>query len=84
MKLFVVRDDVAQEDVSCFFMQNVETLRRSFADCLEDVKNGKGRKPGFLREGFSVLEYSKQKDDSNVENWNFDNVWSMDELLPEA
>lgn len=85
MKLYVVRDDVAQEDVSCFFMQNVETLRRSFADCLEDVENGKGRKPGFLREGFSVLEYSKSKDCSNnVENWIFDNVWSMRDLLPEA
>lgn len=82
MKLFVVRDDVACEDVSCFFMQNVDTLRRSFVDCLEDVKNGKGRKPGFLREGFSVLEYSKHND-SNVEDWYFDKVWSMVELLPE-
>ena len=83
MKLYVVRDDVAQEDVSCFFMQNVETLRRSFADCLEDVKKGEGRKPGFLRAGFSVLEFSKQNDSNNIENWNFDHVWSMDELLPE-
>lgn len=65
MKLYVVHDQIANEDVSCFFMQNEATLRRSFLDCLADVKNGKGRKPGFLRDGFSLYEYDHCDPDSD-------------------
>ena len=78
MKLYVVHDQIANEDVSCFFMQNEATLRRSFLDCLEDVKNGRGRKPGFLRDGFSLLEYIKGNED-----WVLDKEIEMLDLLPE-
>lgn len=83
MKLYVVHDRIANEDVCCFFMQNVDTLRRSLADCLEDVKNGKGRRPAWLRSGFDVKQYSmdSNKDDCSLP---FDCVWSViDDLLPE-
>lgn len=79
MKLYVVHDQIANEDVSCFFMQNEATLRRSFLDCLEDVKNGKGRKPGFLRDGFSLYEYEK----GNDSDWEMTKEIEMLDLLPE-
>lgn len=79
MKLYVVHDQIANEDVSCFFMQNEATLRRSFLDCLEDVKNGKGRKPGFLRDGFSLYEYEK----GNDSDWKMTKEIEMLDLLPE-
>lgn len=87
MKLYVVHDKIANEDVSCFFMQNESTLERSFRDCLEDVKNGKGRKPGFLRDGFSVYQFRRGNGDP--ENSKFDDDWlfekeiEMLDLLPE-
>lgn len=79
MKLYVVHDKIANEDVSCFFMQNEATLRRSFLDCLEDVKNGKGRKPGFLRDGFSLYEYEQ----GNGLDWKIIKQIEMLDLLPE-
>ena len=79
MKLYVVHDQIANEDVSCFFMQNEATLRRSFLDCLEDVKNGKGRKPGFLRDGFSLYEYEKVNDS----DWEMTKEIEMVDLLHE-
>lgn len=79
MKLYVVHDQIANEDVSCFFMQNEATLRRSFLDCLEDVKNGKGRKPGFLRDGFSLYEYQQNCD----LDWCMTKEIEMLDLLPE-
>lgn len=79
MKLYVVHDQIANEDVSCFFMQNEATLRRSFLDCLEDCKNGKGRKPGFLRDGFSLYEYEQSAD----LNWEMTKEIEMLDLLPE-
>lgn len=79
MKLYVVHDQIANEDVSCFFMQNEATLRRSFLDCLEDCKNGKGRKPGFLRDGFSLYEYEQSVD----LNWEMTKEIEMLDLLPE-
>ena len=72
--------DIAKEDVSCFFMQNKETMVRSFRDCLEDVKNGKGKKPGFLRDGFSIYEYAE---DDEKTMWKGVNCYSMTELFPE-
>lgn len=87
MKLYVVHDQIANEDVSCFFMQNEATLRRSFLDCLEDVKNGKGRKPGFLRDGFSLYEYDHCDPDSDgseaVCDWILQKEIEMLDLLPE-
>lgn len=82
MKLYVVHDKIANEDVCCFFMQNVDTLKRSLADCLYDVKNGKGRRPAWLRSGFDVKQYSMEiADDGSLP---FDCVWSVvDDLLPE-
>nr|DAO53683.1 MAG TPA: hypothetical protein [Microviridae sp.] len=79
MKLYVVHDKIANEDVSCFFMQNEATLRRSFLDCLEDVKKGKGRKPSFLRDGFSLYEYEQV---SNPD-WCMTNEIEILNLLPE-
>ena len=79
MKLYVVHDQIANEDVSCFFMQNEATLRRSFLDCLEDVKNEKGRKPGFLRDGFSLYEYEQDAD----LDWCMTKEIEMLDLLPE-
>lgn len=79
MKLYVVHDQIANEDVSCFFMQNEATLRRSFLDCLESCKNGKGRKPGFLRDGFSLYEYERSAD----LNWEMTKEIEMLDLLPE-
>ena len=84
MKLYVVHDKIANEDVCCFFMQNVDTLRRSLSDCLDDVKNGKGRRPAWLRSGFDVKQYSM---DVNTDDFSlpFDCVWSVvDDLLPEG
>lgn len=87
MKLYVVHDQIANEDVSCFFMQNEATLRRSFLDCLEDVKNGKGGKPGFLRDGFSLYEYDHCDPDSDgseaVCDWILQKEIEMLDLLPE-
>ena len=79
MKLYVVHDKIANEDVRCFFMQNEATLRRSFLDCLADVKNGKGRKPGFLRDGFSLYEYDRNSD----LDWCMTKEIEMLDLLPE-
>ena len=79
MKLYVVHDQIANENVSCFFMQNEATLRRSFLDCLGDVKNGKGRKPGFLRDGFSLYEYEQNSD----LDWCMIKEIEMLDLLPE-
>ena len=87
MKLYVVHDQIANEDVSCFFMQNEATLTRSFHDCLEDVKNGKGRKPGFLRDGFSIYEYERgnaqPEDFKGNSDWILVKEIEMLELLPE-
>lgn len=79
MKLYVVHDQIANENVSCFFMQNEATLRRSFLDCLEDVKKGNGRKPGFLRDGFSLYEYEQNSD----LDWCMIKEIEMFDLLPE-
>lgn len=79
MKLYVVHDQIANEDVCCFFMQNVDTLRRSFADCLEDVKNGQGKKPAFLRDGFSLYEFVQGSD----LDWEFVKETKILDLLPE-
>lgn len=87
MKLYVVHDLIANEDVSCFFMQNEATLLRSFRDCLEDVKNGKGRKPGFLRDGFSIYEYehgnAHPEDSKGNSDWILVKEIEMLDLLPE-
>lgn len=87
MKLYVVHDKIANEDVSCFFMQNEATLRRSFLDCLEDVKNGKGRKPGFLRDGFSLYEFAHCDPSSDgseaVCDWILQREIGLLDLLPE-
>lgn len=87
MKLYVVHDQIANEDVSCFFMQNEFTLERSFRDCLEDVKNGKGRKPGFLRDGFSIYEYEHgnghPEDSKGNSDWILVKEIEMLDLLPE-
>lgn len=79
MKLYVVHDQIANEDVSCFFMQNEATLRRSFLDCLEDVKKGDGRKPAFLRDGFSIYEFVQGSD----LDWEFIKETKILDLLPE-
>lgn len=79
MKLYVVHDQIANENVSCFFMPNEATLRRSFLDCLADVKSGQGRKPGFLRDGFSLYEYEQ---DSDLD-WKMTKEIEMLDLLPE-
>lgn len=79
MKLYVVHDKIANEDVTCFFMPNEATLRRSFLDCLEDVKKGEGRKPGFLRDGFSLCEYERNTD----LDWCMTKEIDMLDLLPE-
>ncbi len=87
MKLYVVHDQIANEDVSCFFMQNEATLERSFKDCFEDVKNGKGRKPGFLRDGFSIYEYEHgnvcPEDSKSHSDWILVKEIEMLDLLPE-
>lgn len=87
MKLYVVHDKIANEDVSCFFMQNEATLERSFRDCLEDVKSGKGRRPGFLREGFSIYQYvhgnCSFEDSKGDSSWVLDKEIEMLDLLPE-
>ena len=87
MKLYVVHDQIANEDVSCFFMQNEATLERSFRDCLEDVKNGKVMKPGFLRDGFSIYEYEPGNADPDNSKGNSDWILvkeiEMLDLLPE-
>lgn len=87
MKLYVVHDKIANEDVSCFFMQNEATLRRSFLDCLEDVKNGKGRKPGFLRDGFTLYEYDHcdplSDCSESICDWILQEEIEMFDLLPE-
>lgn len=84
MKLYVVHDLIANEDVSCFFMQNEATLLRSFRDCLEDVKNGNGRKPGFLRDGFSIYEYERGPEDcKGNSDWILVKEIEMFDLLPE-
>ena len=87
MKLYVVHDQIANEDVSCFFMQNEATLERSFRDCLEDVKNGKGRRPAFLRDGFSIYEYehgnAQPEDFKGNSDWIMVKEIGMLDLLPE-